>query len=294
MDFAHEILTTLLLASCLIFVVTSRLMHCIRLASLQGIIIGVLPLLTAHAIGIETILSSTISIAIKGIALPILLIYAVRRARVPREIEPFISYSSSLVIFIIAMAAAFYFSSEFGVRSSELVATPSSEFAVRSSELVATPSSEFGVRSSELVATPSSEFGVRSSELSDDADIVSTPINDGQKKDSELRTPNSELSLSLPTAMITIFTGLFLIITRRKAITQAIGFLVFENGIGLFGQSMALHYSFIVELGILLDVFVLIFVMGIALFQIRREFHHIDTDKLVSLGDTDSTEGTAR
>ena len=48
------------------------------------------------------------------------------------------------------------------------------------------------------------------------------------------------------------------------------------------------HYEangLVVELGILLDVFVLVFVMGIALFQINQEFEHIDADKLNRLGD---------
>ncbi len=64
----------------------------------------------------------------------------------------------------------------------------SSEFGDRSSESqTATPSSELGARSSESLATPSSESGVQSKES------VSTPVNDGQKDNSELRTPNSEL-----------------------------------------------------------------------------------------------------
>ena len=82
-----------------------------------------------------------------------------------------------------------------------------------------------------------------------------------------------------------MLTGLFIIIARKKAITQAIGFLVFENGITVFGTCMMLEYGLVVELGILLDVFVLVFVMGIALFHINREFEHIDSDKLNSLGD---------
>jgi hydrogenase-4 component E len=39
----------------------------------------------------------------------------------------------------------------------------------------------------------------------------------------------------------------------------------------------------LVELGVLLDVFVAVFVMGIAIFHINREFNHIDTDKLSGL-----------
>ena len=45
------------------------------------------------------------------------------------------------------------------------------------------------------------------------------------------------------------------------------------------------HHHFLVELGILLDVFVLVFIMGIAICQINREFAHIDADKLSSLDD---------
>ena len=93
--------------------------------------------------------------------------------------------------------------------------------------------------------------------------------------------PKSSMLTAL--AMITMFTGLFLIIFRRKAITQVIGFLVFENGIAIFSSGMAVHYGAVVELGILLDVFVLVFIMGIAAFQINREFEHIDIDRLHGL-----------
>ena len=97
--------------------------------------------------------------------------------------------------------------------------------------------------------------------------------------------PDSVSRLSLPVAFTTMLTGLFIIIARKKAITQAIGFLIFENGITIFGTGMMLEYGLIVELGILLDVFVLVFVMGIALFQISREFQHIDSNRLNQLGD---------
>lgn len=84
-------------------------------------------------------------------------------------------------------------------------------------------------------------------------------------------------------SLITMFTGLWLIIFRKKAITQVIGFLIFENGIAIFASGMAVHYGLVIELGILLDVFVLVFIMGIAAFQINREFEHIDTDRLHQL-----------
>ena len=103
-------------------------------------------------------------------------------------------------------------------------------------------------------------------------------------------TGHSASLLSAPVAFSTILIGLFIVIARRKAITQAIGFLVFENGITIFGTGMTLEYGLIVELGILLDVFVLVFVMGIAVFQISREFDHIDSDRLNKLGDWNETE----
>ncbi len=74
--------------------------------------------------------------------------------------------------------------------------------------------------------------------------------------------------------------------------TQAIGFLCFENGIYIFGSALLIEQSLVVELGILLDVLVLIFVMGIAVFQISRGFDHIDSDRMTQLGDWNGgTEG---
>jgi hydrogenase-4 component E len=87
--------------------------------------------------------------------------------------------------------------------------------------------------------------------------------------------------------------GLFVIVARRKAITQVIGFLVFENGIAVFANGLMVHHGAIVELGILLDVFVLVFIMGIAVFKISREFQHIDADRLNSLRDRRDPDNAA-
>ena len=91
--------------------------------------------------------------------------------------------------------------------------------------------------------------------------------------------------LAIPVAFTTMGTGLFLSCARRKAITQVLGFLAFENGIAVFGSGILLEYGLVVELGILLDVFVLVFVLGIAIYQINRTFSSIDTDRLNALGD---------
>jgi hydrogenase-4 component E len=89
----------------------------------------------------------------------------------------------------------------------------------------------------------------------------------------------------VPAAFFTCLVGLVLLITRSKAITQVLGYLTLENGVYAFGAAVALDMPILVELGILLDVFVGVFVMGIAIFHISRQFDHIDTDRLVSLSD---------
>ena len=58
-----------------------------------------------------------------------------------------------------------------------------------------------------------------------------------------------------------------------------------ENGIYTLGMVLARDESFLVQLGVLLDLFVGVFVMGIAIFHISRAFDHIDTDQLVALKD---------
>jgi hydrogenase-4 component E len=87
-------------------------------------------------------------------------------------------------------------------------------------------------------------------------------------------------SLVMPTAFATLLIGFFVLVTRRKALTQVVGYLVVENGAYVFGQSVAAEMPFLVELGILLDLLVGVFVMGIVIHQINREFDHIDVDRL--------------
>jgi hydrogenase-4 component E len=92
-------------------------------------------------------------------------------------------------------------------------------------------------------------------------------------------------SFVIPVALFMLLTGLFLIVARRTALTQALGYLVMENGIYAFGVGLVEGTPMLLELGILLDVFVAVFVMGIAIFHISREFDHIDTDRMTTLRD---------
>ncbi len=216
MNMTVDLILTAFMAVCLLLSASSRLLHCIRLVALQGILLGILPCFMwnweSGIPGCEFWLSSLINITVKGVLLPVMLVRAMHKAGVKRELEPLAGYSWSLLIITIAGTLALWLS-----------------------------------RTLELSGVP---------------------------------------VLAVPAAAMTVFTGLFIIISRRKAITQALGFLAFENGIALFGVAMHLEYGFFVELGILLDVLVLVFVMGIAVFQISREFEHIDADRLNLLTDT--------
>jgi hydrogenase-4 component E len=87
-------------------------------------------------------------------------------------------------------------------------------------------------------------------------------------------------TLLIPAALTTLFTGLFLIIARKNALNQCLGYIIMENGIYTFGIVSVAEIPLLVELGILLDVFVAVFVMGIAIYHINREFDHLDSDRL--------------
>ncbi len=81
----------------------------------------------------------------------------------------------------------------------------------------------------------------------------------------------------------TVFTGFLVLTTRRKAISQVVGYLVLENGIFIMGLALLQAMPFLVEVGVLLDLFVAIFVMGIILNHISREFGSLDVTRLRSL-----------
>ncbi len=90
-------------------------------------------------------------------------------------------------------------------------------------------------------------------------------------------------SLLLPTSFATIITGFLILTTRRKAITQVVGYLVMENGIFVMGLTLLEAMPFLVEVGVLLDLFVGIFVMGIIIHHISREYASLDTTHLRTL-----------
>lgn len=191
---------------------SSRLTTCVGMVALQGIALGLLPLLSREGFTARGFLLAAFVIALKGVIFPRLLANAIRNAGVRREVEPFVGYGLSLVIGAALLVVSFW----------------------------------LGTR----LPLPSSRAG---------------------------------MSLVLPGAIGTVLTGLFLIVSRRKAVSQALGYLVMENGIAAFGLAVVSGTPILVELGILLDAFVAVFVMVIVIYHISREFDHIDVDRLSAL-----------
>ncbi len=90
-------------------------------------------------------------------------------------------------------------------------------------------------------------------------------------------------TLLVPGAMASVLTGFVLLIGRVKAIGQVCGYLILENGIYLFGLLLIKSTPLMVESGILLDLVVGVFVIGIIVDRIQRAFDSLDTRKLTVL-----------
>lgn len=191
---------------------TSRLSSCIRAVAVQGVLLGVLPLLVHEGISVYTIALGAGTMAIKAGVLPWLLRRAIREAAVRREVEPLIGSVTSMLLGATALAISFAVAAALPLRS-------------------------------------------------------------------------VETDLLVPVALVTLMIGLTVLITRRKAITQVVGYLMLENGIYLFGLTLSQRVPFLVEIGVLLDVLVGVFIMGIVVFHINREFDSISAANLTELRD---------
>lgn len=216
-----NILSVLLILSCLVLLGSSRLHVAIRVVAVQGLLLAVLPIIRSEGgipPGIWVLALSTI--VSKGVLLPWLMTVSLRHTGIRREIEPFIGFGASLLCGTALLALAVWITVRLQLpEHAPLILTASSFFAM--------------------------------------------------------------------------FVGLFLMVTRRKAVTQSLAYLVMENGVYGIGISMSLDFPLLVELGILLDVFVGVFLMGNLLFHLDHEFEHLDTDKLTELSDLSETPGDA-
>lgn len=208
---ADQILVLVLLLNFMVLG-TSRLALAVRVVAIQGIALGLLPVLL-HPFSWHLILVSLGMVTVKGFIIPLLLTRAVSRLTVKRDSEPFLGYLPTLVFGAVCTALSFAF-------------------------------------------------------------VGHLPL-----------TPEHQGLMIVPAAIATLLAGLIVLTTRRKAITQVIGYLVLENGIFIFGQLLTTAMPLMVEAGVLLDLLVGIFIMGIIIGHLRTEFSSVDTSRLTALKD---------
>lgn len=84
-------------------------------------------------------------------------------------------------------------------------------------------------------------------------------------------------------SMALLLIGMLLMLTRRLAISQVVGFLVLENGIFLYALTQTHGMPLIVEMGVVFDVLVGVMVAGLVIFRLNRSFEHVDVTKLNGL-----------
>ncbi len=190
---------------------TSRLRTAITTSGLQGALLGLLTVAVHGSLELRPIVVGTTALAIKALVIPAMLQRALRDVAIRREIEPYISFVTSIVLGAVATGAAVFFSDQL-------------------------------------------------------------PL-----------APEHQESLLVPAALSTVLTGFLILVTRRKAITQVVGYLTLENGIFLMGLTLHGAMPGLVEIGVLLDLLVAIFVIGIVINHINREFASVDVAELDSL-----------
>jgi hydrogenase-4 component E len=93
---------------------------------------------------------------------------------------------------------------------------------------------------------------------------------------------------TLGIAMASVMLSFLMIITRRKALPQVIGFLAMENGLLFAATSATYGMPMVVELGIALDVLVGMLILGVFFFQIREQFDSLDLKHLENLREHDA------
>jgi hydrogenase-4 component E len=107
-----------------------------------------------------------------------------------------------------------------------------------------------------------------------------------------LTAPITQLSTmvtksTLAVALATVMLGLLMMVTRRHAVTQIIGFLAMENGLFFAATSATYGMPMVVELGVALDLLIAAFIFGIFFFHINTTFDSLDVEQMAKLKEED-------
>jgi hydrogenase-4 component E len=109
------------------------------------------------------------------------------------------------------------------------------------------------------------------------ADSVAQPILSAQD------STTLGVSRVLPASIAMILIGMFIMIARKKAVTQLIGLLTMENGLFLSGLAITYGMPMIVEIGIFFDILMAALILGVFMYRINRTFESVSMDTLRSL-----------
>jgi hydrogenase-4 component E len=92
---------------------------------------------------------------------------------------------------------------------------------------------------------------------------------------------------TLAVALATVMLGLLMMVTRRNAVAQIMGFLAMENGLFFAATSATYGMPMVVELGVALDVLIAAFIFGIFFFHINTTFDSLDVEQMAKLKEAD-------
>lgn len=95
--------------------------------------------------------------------------------------------------------------------------------------------------------------------------------------------PGSLSPTAVTLSLATFLCGMLLMLTRKRAVSQVLGFMVMENGIFLLALAETLGMPLVIEMGVFFDLLVGVLTMGLLIYQIRRTFDHLDVSRLSEL-----------
>ena len=80
-----------------------------------------------------------------------------------------------------------------------------------------------------------------------------------------------------------LFSGLVMMLTRRLALSQIVGFITMENGVYLFALNQTDGLPILIEMAVFIDILGAVMLAGVLIFNIKRSFEHIDVTRLTNL-----------
>lgn len=99
------------------------------------------------------------------------------------------------------------------------------------------------------------------------------------------KADNVVVSTFLPVSVSLFLIGLFVMVVRKKALSQVVGLLILENGLFLFATALTHGLSLVIEIGIFVDILIGIIISAILMFRINYTFDSLSVENLESLRD---------